>query len=196
VCCGTKRLTQIKCPTDCAYLSVAREHPPAVAVRQRQLDVAFMSRLARDFSRSQLGFLLTACAAVRSHQPALLHPLIDDDVSEAARALAATFETAERGVIYEHRPASLPAERLMNDLKLAFAEVRKHSTVSIGGEAALALRRIEEAIRELHQREPANRRVFLDFIGRVVPAEGAPSGSRLPDPGVRSSPVVLIDGEG
>ena len=38
--------------------------------------------------------------------------LIDDDVAEAAAALAATFETASRGVIYEHRPASLPAERL------------------------------------------------------------------------------------
>ncbi len=29
VCCGTKRLTQIPCPSDCVYLASAREHPPA-----------------------------------------------------------------------------------------------------------------------------------------------------------------------
>src|SRR4029079_6022625 len=28
VCCGTKRLVEIQCPSDCAYLATAREHPP------------------------------------------------------------------------------------------------------------------------------------------------------------------------
>src|ERR1700704_4766830 len=35
VCCGTKRLVQIECPPDCAYLAVAREHRPPAAARSR-----------------------------------------------------------------------------------------------------------------------------------------------------------------
>jgi class 3 adenylate cyclase len=42
--------------------------------------------------------------------------LNDDDVADAAGALAATFETAARGVIYEHAPESLVARRLADDL--------------------------------------------------------------------------------
>ena len=44
VCCGTKRLTEIRCPVDCGYLAVSREHPPASTVKQHQLDVALLVR--------------------------------------------------------------------------------------------------------------------------------------------------------
>ena len=109
VCCGTKRLTQIQCPDDCGYLAVAREHPPAATARQQQLDVELLLQFVRDFSQrqSQL-FAMTLTFLVR-YQPPELQPLNDDDVLDAAAALAATFETASRGVIYEHRPASAPA---------------------------------------------------------------------------------------
>ena len=66
----------------------------------------------RDLSerQSQLFFLVTSFLV--GYQPPELQPLIDNDIAEAAAALAATLETSVRGVIYEHRPASLPAERL------------------------------------------------------------------------------------
>ena len=122
VCCGTKRLTQIACPSDCVYLAVAREHPPAVAVRRQQHDVAALVRYMRDLSerQSQLFFLIVTF--LLRYQPPELHPLIDEDVAEAMGALAATFETAARGVIYEHRAASLSAERLVSGLKPLLAE--------------------------------------------------------------------------
>ena len=55
-------------------------------------------------------------------------------------ALAATFETAARGVIYEHRPASLPAERLATALKALLTEAgrrtaARHSTATRRGAA-------------------------------------------------------------
>jgi hypothetical protein len=112
-CCGTKRLTEIQCPSDCAYLAVAREHPPAAAARLYQRDVGLVVQFVQDFNerQSQL-FLLVASFLARFPSPDL-QPLIDDDVAEASAALAGTLETAARGVIYEHRPASLPAERLL-----------------------------------------------------------------------------------
>jgi hypothetical protein len=61
VCCGTKRLVEIQCPSDCPWLASAREHPPAVAVRQQQRDFGVMLEGMRDFSRrqSQLFILVT-----------------------------------------------------------------------------------------------------------------------------------------
>jgi hypothetical protein len=168
VCCGTKRLTHIACPSDCAWLVSAREHPPAIAVRRQQRDVGFFLQLVRDFNerQSQL-FLLISTFLVR-YEPPELQPVIDDDLAEAMGALAATYETAIRGVIYEHRPASLPAERLVAALKPMLTEAGKGGGTSFERDAAAVLRRIEAAVREVRTGDPENRRAFLDLVGRLV----------------------------
>src|SRR5262245_62957561 len=76
VCCGTKRLVQIDCPPDCAWLAGAREHPPAVVARQQQRDLGMLVQFMRDFSerQSQLFFLVTTFVA--GYQPAELQALI------------------------------------------------------------------------------------------------------------------------
>ena len=100
-----------------SYLAVAREHPPAVAVRRQKHDVAALVRHMRDLSEQQSQLFFLIVTFLLQYQPPELNPLIDEDVAEAMEALAATFETAARGVIYEHRAASLPAERLASGLK-------------------------------------------------------------------------------
>ena len=168
MCCGTKRLVQIACPADCAWLASAREHPPAVAVRQQKRDVGLVLQMMRDFSERQSQiFLLISTFLVRYEAPEL-QPLIDADVAEAMAALASTFETSARGVIYEHRPASLPAERLVSGLKPLLAEAGKGGGTAFERDAAGVLRRVEEAIREVRAAEQENRRAFLDLLGRVV----------------------------
>ena len=176
VCCGTKRLVQIQCPSDCAYLSTAREHPPAAAVRRQQHDLGLLVQFMRDFNerQSQLFFLVNTFLV--RYEPPELQPLIDDDAAEAAAALAATLETSSRGVIYEHRPASLPAERLMNALKPLLAEAGGQAGgTAFERDAAVVLRRVEEAARGVRASDAGNRRAFLDLLGRVI--------SRNEDPG-------------
>lgn len=172
VCCGTKRLTEIRCPSDCVYLASAREHPPAVAVRQQQHDVAFIVQFTRDFNKRQTElFFLVSTFLVRYPAPDL-QPLIDEDMAQAAGALAGTYETASRGVIYEHRPASLPAERLLTALKPILAEAGKGGGTPFERDAAAVLRRFEEAVRGLQPAGPDNRRAFLDLLGRVIRKDG------------------------
>src|SRR5215469_1264263 len=127
VCCGTKRLTEIQCPSDCVYLAAAREHPAAVVVRRQRHDVGFVMQFVRDFSERQSQvFVLIATFLIRSGaDTSALQPLIDEDVVDAMRALASTYETAARGVIYEHRPASLPAQRVVSGLRPLLAEAGK-----------------------------------------------------------------------
>jgi hypothetical protein len=175
VCCGTKRLVQIKCPSDCAWLVTAREHPPAAIVRQQQRDVGLLVQFLRDFSQrqSQLFFLITTFL-VRYEAPEF-QTLLDDDVAEAMSALAATFDTASRGLIYDHRPASVVAERLTTALKPVLAEAGRGAGSAFERDAAVVLRRVEEAVGDIRALDQGNRKAFLDLLGRVV--------TKTPDPG-------------
>jgi len=170
VCCGTKRLIEIQCPSDCAWLASAREHPPAVAVRQQQHDMGLVMQFMRDFSRrqSQL-FLLVTTFLVRYQAPELQRPA-DEDIIEAMGALASTFETASRGVIYEHRPASSAAGHLMSALKPVLAEAGHGGGTPFERDAVVVLRRVAESVTGARDLEPGNGRAFLDLLGRVIRA--------------------------
>ena len=168
VCCGTKRLTLIKCPSDCGYLVSAREHPAAAVVRQQQRDVGLMVRALRDLTQTQARLFLAVTRFIARYQTPDLQPLLDLDVGEAATALASTLETSARGVIYEHRPPSLPAERLAAALKALFEEAGRGGGSAFERDAAIVLRRVEEAVGEASLLEPDNRRSYLDLLGRLV----------------------------
>lgn len=168
VCCGTKRLTEIRCPSDCAYLATAREHPPAVAVRQQQRDVAALVGYMRDFSERQSQLFFLIATFLLRYEPPELHPLVDEDVAEASAAIAATFETASRGVIYEHRPNSLSAERLASELRPLLAKVSDQGGESARRDSAVVLRRVEAAAREVGRSAGGGGRAFIDLLGRVV----------------------------
>jgi hypothetical protein len=168
VCCGTKRLVQIQCPSDCTWLASAREHPAAVVVRQQQRDVSLLVQFLRDFSERQSQLFLLVTTFLIRYEPPELQQFIDDDVAEAAAAMAATYETVTRGVIYEHRPASLPAERLATALKPVLAAAGKGAGSSFDRDAGVVLRRVEEAVRDVRAIDQQNRRAFLDLLGRVI----------------------------
>jgi hypothetical protein len=174
VCCATKRQTEIRCPPTCVYLTSAREHPAAAVLRRQQQDVGLVISFVRDLNTQQSElFLLTSDFLARYPAPAL-QPVIDDDVTEAAGALAATYETASRGVIYEHRPASVPAERLLAGLKAMYSEAGKNRGSAFEREAVVVLRRIEQAVKDARAAEPENRRAFLELISRTIKAREHP----------------------
>lgn len=169
---------EIQCPPDCPWLASAREHPPAVHVRRQQRDIGLLVNFMRDFSERQSHLFFLVNTFIAGYQPAGdLQSVIDDDVAEAMEALASTYETAVRGVIYEHRPASLPADRLATALKPVLAEAGKNLGTAFERDAAVVLRRVAESVRDARANgggETAeNRRVYLEMLGRVI---------RKPDP--------------
>lgn len=182
---------QIRCPADCAWLASAREHPPALVVRQQQRDLTLLIEGMRDFSerQSQL-FLLLSTFLVR-YEPAELQTLVDDDVADGAAALASTFETAARGVIYDHRPASLAAERLMTALKSMLAEAGRGLGSPFERDAVLVLRRIGEFATRMRGLEPENRRALVDLLGRVV-TQGPADPTSAEDARAEPTPSRLI----
>jgi len=178
VCCGTKRLVEINCPSDCVWLASAREHPPAVAVRQQQRDRALLMPLMLDFTERQAELFFLVASFIVRYQPPEFQPLFDEDVEEGVGALASTFETAARGVIYDHRASSLSAERLSSALKPALAEMGRRFGTAFERDAAGVLRRIATLAHDVRAQEPANRRAFLELLRRIVTAFPEPDNAK------------------
>jgi len=189
VCCGTKRLVEIACPSDCGYLSAARANPPAVIQRQREMDRAMLLPLLQGLSERQARLFLMLAAVASRHQPDAFQKLIDDDIAQAAGALASTLETAAKGIVYEHQPASLVAARLMVELKGVVDEVVKNSEPALERDAATALRRIEHAAKMMGTVRPDTNEL-QQLLARVLAPP--PQGAEEPEPPAAAASSLII----
>jgi len=183
VCCGTKRLTEIQCPDDCVYLTSAREHPAAVVKRQQQHDVAILLPTLQGLSERQHQLFFLFQSLIARHTPEGFSRLLDDDVADAAAAVAATLETAARGVIYDHAAQSRPAQRLASEMKAMLADLQQQGVKVYDREVAIVLRAIEKGARETRTIEPGDAS-YLTLMARLLqrnksgkesPAEPPPS---------------------
>lgn len=180
VCCGTKRIVEIACPADCIYLTSARSHPPAVEQRQQEHDRARLLPVLQGLGERQARIFLMLTAQISRHQGEAFQKIVDGDIAQAAEALAATLETAGRGIVYEHQPASLPAARLMAELKTLVAEVSKDGGSGMERDAAMGLRRIEQAARQSAERDPQSTAFQALLIRVLAPPGGSAAGPASP----------------
>jgi hypothetical protein len=187
VCCGTKRLVEISCPPDCGYLSVARIHPPAIVQRQQEMDRAMLLPMLQGLSERQARLFLMLAAVTSRHQSDALHKLVDEDIAQAAGALASTLETAAKGIVYEHQPSSLVASRLMAELKGVVDEVVKNAGSALERDAAIALRRIEHAAKMMVTVRPETNE-FQQLLARIL----APPSGTTADPDAPSGPASSL----
>ena len=179
VCCGTKRLVEIQCPDDCAYLASAREHPAAVVKRQQEHDVAVLLPTLHGLTERQHQLFFLFQSLIASHTPEGFARLVDDDVAEAAASVAATLETAARGVIYEHAAQSRPAQRLAGEMTAMLAEMRQQGAAVYDREAAVVLRAIEKGARETRKVEPGDAS-YLTLMGRLLQRNRAAAPAKSP----------------
>ena len=192
VCCGTKRLTEIACPADCGYLSASRAHPAAVVLRQHERDMAFLLPRIGDLSEAQYRLFLFAAAIALQHARQATPAPLDADVADAAASVAATLETARKGIIYEHQAASMPAQRLSAEISRALGEAAGRAgadAARLERDAATALRRLEDAARAARTDVPDETRPessWLALSDRLMQPQATASG---PEP--RASKLVL-----
>jgi hypothetical protein len=168
VCCGSKRLVEIACPADCGWLRSAALHPPAVTQKRQERDLAFIYGALGTLSERQARVLLCLQVFTKQHAPSALPPLLDRDVAEAAAALASTFETAAKGILYEHRAASLPAQRLAAELKRGLDELARAEAPAPDRDTAAALRMMEKLARDAASNLGDGDRSYLELIDRVM----------------------------
>jgi hypothetical protein len=172
---------EIQCPDTCPHLVAAREHPAAVVKRQQERDVAVLVPTINHLTERQHQLFFLIHSVIASHRPDTLSRLIDEDVAQAAAAVAATLETAGRGVLYEHTPASLPAQRLAREITAMLAEIRSRGTKIYDGELAIALRAIERGARDI-QKQAIGDTAYISLIGRLLHVRGWSSTDQAPSP--------------
>ena len=127
----------------------------------------FAFPLLQGLTTRQHELMLLVQSSLRSDRPDAL-ALVDDDVAHAALALAKTYETASRGVIYDHQ-ASLPsAERLAGELKTLIENARGQGLKVGDADIATVLRRIETAARGAATALPGDAVAYLSFLRRIL----------------------------
>jgi hypothetical protein len=190
VCCGTKRLTEIACPSTCGYLASAREHPAAIVRRQQERDVAVLLPTMESLTERQHQLFFLFQSVIARHKPEGFARLVDSDVAEAADAVAKTLETAARGVIYEHSAQTATAQRLAGDLKALLGEIRQQGAHVYDREAALVLRAIEKGARGMQQTPGTSNTAYLELISRLL--QQVPPTDRGAEPAEKPGPSLII----
>lgn len=171
-CCGTKRQKEIACPADCVYLASAQAHPPAVVQRQRERDLPLLVQMIEGLTAGQGEALQLLQARIQAHRATAIPPIRDADVEQAVHALAATLETAARGILYEHQTASVPALRLQQDLRDALAEAAERKSPLGPVPLAAVLRRVETILQRAARQPGASDTAFLEFLDRITRSRG------------------------
>ena len=168
VCCGTKRLSEVQCPDTCGYLHTAQQHPPVATRRRDERELMFVASALHHTSEQQRAIFALLQSVIARHARAAMPPLLDRDVAEACSALASTFETAARGIIYEQHAASAPAERLASDLRQHIEQALHPSQRPVDRDLAIALRATQTMATGAAVDLDGGDRAYLEFIERKM----------------------------
>jgi hypothetical protein len=184
VCCGTKRLVEINCPSTCVYLESAQRHPAAVVKRQQEADLTvLMGALGRvSEPQLQLFFLIQSLITRFGAKSEGLGRLLDADVAEAAGAIASSFETASRGVLYEHQAASPTGEALRRELQEFLTQIGRGAGARFERMAAEVLRGIERGAKHEAPGVGSGAVDYLALVARILqerPPDSQPTSSLI-----------------
>jgi hypothetical protein len=168
VCCGTKRIVEIACPSTCVYLTASQRHPAAVVKKQQEQDLGVLMAALGQVSERQLQLFFLMQTFMARWKPEGMARLTDADVAEATGALAASFETAGRGVLYEHQATSAVAEALRRELKTFLDEIGRGGGSRFEREATEVLRGIERGARHETPGLGAGSHEYLTLVARVL----------------------------
>jgi hypothetical protein len=167
-----------------------------VVRRQQERDVAVLLPTIRHLTERQYQLFFLFHTLIARHVTEGFARVVDDDVADAAGALAATLETAARGVIYDHPPQSLVAQRLVTEMKAMLAQMKQEGATVYDHEASVVLRAIEQGARAIgNGASPtgAESRVvgdtaYLDLVGRLLQVNRQPEPVAAPQ---TSSSLIL-----
>jgi hypothetical protein len=151
-----------------------------VVKRQQERDVEVLLPSIRTLTGRQHELFFLFQTLIARHRPEGFGTLLDEDVAEAAATVAATLETAARGIIFEQTAATLPAERLAREIKTMLAEARQQGATIYDREAAIVLRAIEQGARTSGGAE-GDGRAYLSLMGRILQST-APQGAAPEEP--------------
>ena len=143
----------------------------------------------QDLNESQYRLFLFLQMAITAYAPSAIPALTDRDVTDAARAMADTLDTAARGIIYAHQVASIPAQRLMAELNTSLETLRKDGRGPRDADVALALKTTAQGAAGAAAALGGGR-TYLDLLGSLFQAAPG-AGRERPEAAPPSSGLIL-----
>jgi hypothetical protein len=143
--------------------------------RQNDADLAELLPTIQSLTERQHQLFFLFQSVIARHRPEGFARLLDRDVADAAASVAATLETAAKGVIYEHGTESAVAQQLATELTTLLRTIREEGATVYDGEAAITLRAIERGATTIGGATGSDS--YLALMGRLLQISrgGAPS---------------------
>ena len=169
------------------YLRSAKTHPPATVQRQQERDLRFFLSLVEGLNEPQQRLLVIVQSFLHNKRPDT--PLLrDNEIAEAAQALAETYETASRGIIYEHKAATLNGQRLSAELRALFDAKGKEGLLISDTDRVTVMRRVELGARQADESLSGGETAYLELLKRIL---HDPEGSTAPTKDQDGSPLIV-----
>jgi len=184
-CCGSKRLVEIDCPSDCRYLTGAHAAGWDGLDRDYRRDLRRLAPHVQQLSEAQqqLCFLaLVGISRIRSARRELTDALL----LEAVSALRKTVETRTRGILFEHAAEDARAQAVAHELREVFeAKDESGRPVSPDDADLLAVLGALQAALRATAGEAEGAVAFLDTAARLAARFGA-------RPAAASGPRIVV----
>ena len=120
-----------------------------------------------DLTETQSRLLMLAQALILQHVKGAAPAPNDIDVADGVASVAATLETAGKGIIYEHRAVAIPAQRIADLLSAAIRDLITRAGsdgARLERDAAKALRSLERTAREAQKELPDDTRPETSWL--------------------------------
>jgi hypothetical protein len=168
-CCGEKRLVEVDCPSDCAYLTGS--HAPAWEGREteRRRDLRTLGPRAGALSEEEAQLFFASLIAIHD----LDHKgkaKTDEEVRRALLSLQGTARTRSSGLIYEHSAEDRGAQSIAEDLKAFWKGIAEKDPFEIR-ELPKVLEALLGAILDA-EKAGGGPRTFLEMAERLVRRQG------------------------
>lgn len=186
-CCATERQVSISCPRDCRHLLTAHAHPAAQVRRRQESDITLlMAAVGHRFSETELQVFFLLASQVVGYRPDGLAPLHDEDVADAASAMAGTLEAASQGLVAHLTGSNTVSEGLRRTFDEIIAHLGRQGGAAVAPVAARVLRGLAQGATSLKAAAPDDPMAFLTLLRRVMPLPPADT-----PPPSHSSPIIL-----
>jgi hypothetical protein len=167
-CCGTKRLVEIDCPSDCVYLAGVHAGAWEGRETERNRDARRIGPYVQGLDEAQVSLLFMALSGINALR-GRRRDFDDRLLAQAVSALRKTVETRVSGLLYEHQAEDARAQGLVYDLGALFeAEGESGDEQSPDDGDLLAVLIALDGCLTAALAEREGPTVFLDTVARLV----------------------------
>jgi hypothetical protein len=190
LCCGTKRVLEISCPESCEYLQAGRKREVEYyQQRLQKMDSSIQEKYQRVISLHQ--DVIAHLEYAISRERLLSRHLKDKDVAQAVNVLLDTYQTEDKGILYEKTSDDIRIEPLRQELRRIVESYRnpegaekqgvvdpKSTRLQLGG--AIECLEIIRALIATYMEDRSTISGYVDFLARVIPKSEARSSIIFP----------------